>query len=90
MGWMAWTQTTAIFFACIALILILMTVWELKSPSIERKGFLPMVTTRGDRLFVGLLSSAFIHLIFLAVSEMTLWVALAISIVWLLALLRWG
>lgn len=90
MGWMAWTQTTAIFFSCIALILILMTVWELKSPSIERKGFLPMVTTRGDRLFVGLLSSAFIHLTFLAVSEMTLWVALAISIVWLLALLRWG
>lgn len=90
MGWMAWTQTTTLFFCSIALILIAMTVWELHSPSIERKGFLPMATTRGDRLFIGLLSAAYIHLIFLATTALSLWVALAISVVWLLALLRWG
>ena len=90
MGWMAWTQNTAIFFCGIALILIIMTVWELKSPSIERKGFLPIATTRGDRLFIGLLSAAYIHLIFLATTTLSLWIALAISTVWLLALLRWG
>jgi predicted small integral membrane protein len=87
---MAWTQHTAIFFCSIALILIIMTLWELKSPSIERKGFLPMATTRGDRLFIGLLSAAYIHLIFLAITMLSLWIALAISAVWLLALLRWG
>jgi hypothetical protein len=27
-----------------------------------RKGFLPMATTRGDRLFIGLLSAAYINL----------------------------
>lgn len=90
MGWMAWTQTTAIFFACIGTILLVMTLWELKCPSIERKGFLPMATTRGDRLFIGLLSAAYIHLIFLAVTSISLWVALAISCVWLLVLIRWG
>ena len=90
MGWMAWTQTTATFFICIAMILVLMSVWELTSPSIERKGFLPMATTRGDRLFIGLLSAAYIHLTFLATTELSLWIALAISIAWLLALLRWG
>ena len=90
MDWMAWTQNTVIFFCCIALILVIMTLWELKSPSFERKGFLPMETTRGDRLFIGLLSSAYIHLAFLAVSQLSLWIALAISVVWLLALLRWG
>ncbi|MFT6408179.1 MAG: putative small integral membrane protein [Arenicella sp.] len=90
MKWMAWTQTTAVFFCCIALILVVMTLWELKSPSIERKGFLPMATTRGDRLFVGLLSAAYIHLAFLATTELSLWIALAVSITWLLALLRWG
>ena len=90
MGWMAWTQNTAIFFCCIALILVVMTLWELKSPSLERKGFLPMETTRGDRLFIGLLSSAYIHLAFLAATQLSLWIALAISAVWLLALLRWG
>lgn len=90
MSWMAWTQTTAIFFSCIAAILVIMTLWELKSPSVERKGFLPMATTRGDRLFIGLLSSAYIHLAFLATTQLSLWLALAISVVWLLALLRWG
>ncbi len=90
MAWMAWTQTTAIFFACIALILIGMTLWELKSPSVERKGFLPMSTTRGDRLFIGLLCAAYIHLGFLATTQVSLWIALAISVVWLLTLLRWG
>ena len=90
MGWMAWTQNTAIFFCSIALILIIMTVWELKSPSIERKGFLPMATTRGDRLFIGLLCAGYIHLAFLAITMLSLWIALAISVVWLLALLRWG
>jgi len=41
-------------------------------------------------LFIGLLSAAYIHLAFLAVSDITLWVALAVSVVWLLVLLRWG
>ena len=39
-----------------------MTAWELASPTIERRGFLPMTTTRGDRLFIGLLGAAWIHL----------------------------
>ncbi|MEE8297476.1 MAG: DUF2160 family membrane protein, partial [Hyphomicrobium sp.] len=30
-----------------------------------RRGWLPMATTRGDRLFVGLLASAFFHLAWL-------------------------
>lgn len=54
------------------------------------KGFLPIATTRGDRLFIGLLSAAYIHLTFLAVSDITLLVALAVSVLWLLVLLRWG
>ena len=45
----------AVFFGCIVLMLVGMTVWELKSPTVMRKGFLPIATTRGDRLFIGLL-----------------------------------
>ena len=56
--WMAWTTPVAVFFGCIVLMLAGMTVWEIKSPTILRKGFLPMETTRGDRLFIGLLSPA--------------------------------
>ncbi|HET7792332.1 MAG TPA: DUF2160 domain-containing protein [Rhizobacter sp.] len=67
--WMAWTLPVAIFFTCIVLMLIGMTVWELKSPTTSRRGWLPMETTRGDRLFIGLLSAAYVNLAFVAVSE---------------------
>ena len=76
--WMAWTLPVAVFFTCIVLMLIGMTVWELKSPTVARKGFLPMVTTRGDRLFIGLLLAAWLNLAFVAVSEkMIEWFGLA-------------
>jgi predicted small integral membrane protein len=76
--WMAWTLPVAVFFTCIVLMLAGMTLWEMKSPTVERKGFLPLVTTRGDRLFIGLLSAAYLNLAFVAVSEkMVAWFALA-------------
>ncbi|MDX1799763.1 MAG: DUF2160 domain-containing protein [Marinobacter sp.] len=90
MSWMFWTVPTAIFFATIAGILLVMTVYEVISPCVERKGFLPISTTRGDRLFIGLLSSAYIHILVLALTGISLWVALAISVIWLCILLRWG
>lgn len=90
LNWMAWTAPTAIFFAVIALILVGMTVWQLVSPSIERRGFLPMATTRGDRLFIGLLGSAFIHLGWMAATGLPLWWALGISVVFVMATMRWG
>jgi len=67
--WMAWTMPVAVFFSCIALMLVGMTVWEIKSPTVMRKGFLPLATTRGDRLFIGLLCAAYVNLAFLAVSD---------------------
>ena len=60
--WMVWTTPVAVFFSCIVLMLIGMTVWEIKSPTTMRKGFLPIATTRGDRLFIGLLSAAYLNL----------------------------
>ena len=75
--WMAWTLPVAVFFTCIALMLAGMTLWEIKSPTIERKGLLPIATTRGDRLFIGLLSAAWLNLAFVAVSEkMITWFSL--------------
>ena len=88
--WMAWTLPTASFFIVIALILTAMTAWQLVAPSAPRQGFLPLVTTPGDRLFIGLLSSAYIHLAWLGLTELNVFFALAISIVWLIAVMRWG
>ena len=67
--WMAWTLPVAVFFSCIVLMLAGMTLWELKSPTVLRKGWLPMPTTRGDRLFIGLLAAAYLNLAFVAMSE---------------------
>ncbi len=74
---MAWTLPVAVFFTCIVLMLIGMTVWEIKSPTVLRKGFLPIETTRGDRLFVGLLTAAFINLAWVGLGEnMVQWFSL--------------
>ena len=75
--WMAWTLPVAVFFTCIVLMLAGMTVWELRSPTVQRKGFLPMATTRGDRLFIGLLTAAWLNLAFVGLSErMVVWFGL--------------
>jgi predicted small integral membrane protein len=94
--WMAWTTPVAVFFSCIFLMLVGMTVWELKSPTRMRRGFLPLDTTRGDRLFIGLLSAAYLNLIFVGISgKLAGWLGLAedpsiwISFVLSMALLVW-
>lgn len=66
--WMAWTTPVAVFFACVVLTLVGMTVWELKSPTVLRKGFLPIATTRGDRLFIGLLAAGYVNLAFVGLA----------------------
>ena len=77
-SWMAWTLPVAVFFTCIALLLAGLTVWEIKSPTVIRKGWLPIATTRGDRLFIGLMLAAYLNLAFVAVSEkMIAWFGLA-------------
>lgn len=91
MEWMAWTLPTALFFAAIGAMLIVMSVLEVVYPTVERKGFLPIATTRGDRLFIGLVSAAFVHLAWLGLTEgLSLWWAVALSLALLAALLRWG
>jgi len=88
--WMAWTLPTAVFFICIAVLLASMTVWQIVSPSVERRGFLPIRTTRGDRLFIGLLISAFIHLAWLGLTDLDLWIATGIAVLWMFIVMRWG
>ena len=90
LNWMVWTLPTAIFFAVIATVLVGMTIWQLATPSPERRGFLPIPTTPGDRLFIGLLVSAYINLAWVGLTEASLWIALVISLVWMGVVMRWG
>lgn len=99
--WMVWTTPVAVFFSVIALMLIGMTVWEIKSPTTLRKGFLPIATTRGDRLFIGLLSAAYINLAFVGLAgriaewlsleqEPSIWISFVLSMGFLALVMRKG
>jgi predicted small integral membrane protein len=87
---MAWTKPVAIFFVAIAAMLAGMTLWEIRSPTIARKGLLPIVTTRGDRLFVGLLLAAFANLGWMGATDLNQWWGAAIGAAVLIATMRWG
>jgi len=90
LAWMYWTKQTAIFFIAIFLMLCGMLVWELVSPTVERRGFLMIPTTRGTRFFLGLLGSAYIHLAWLGFTNLALWIATIISVIWVIVVMRWG
>jgi predicted small integral membrane protein len=90
LDWMAWTLPTAVFFIVIALILVGMTVWQVLSPTVGRRGFLPIVTTRGDRLFIGLLGSAYIQLLWLGLTDLSLWISLVIALIYMAVVMRFG
>jgi predicted small integral membrane protein len=64
-AWMAWTLPTAIFFMMLALTLATMTWLAVAYPEAERVGALRIPTTRGDRLFISLILTAVIHLLWI-------------------------
>jgi len=99
--WMAWTTPVAVFFSCVVLALAAMTVWEIKSPTVLRKGFLPIATTRGDRLFIGLLTAGYVNLAFVGLAgkfatwfaleqEPSIWISFVASMVLLGLIMRRG
>ncbi len=88
LAWMAWTWQTGVFFAVIASLLLIMTGLAVWRPETERVGILRMATTRGDRLFISLLGSAFIHLAWLGLVGPNLWPALGLSLLYAAAVFR--
>jgi len=89
MDWMAWTWPTAIFFTVIATLLITFTVLAIKFPETPRTGILRIETTRGDRLFISLLGSAFINLAWLGLVGAAQPYALIVCLFYSLAVFRW-
>jgi len=90
LSWMAWTWPTAAFFLFIGACIATMCIWEYKSPGgAPRRGIFLLDTTRGDRLFITLLGSAFIFLAWLAIMSTPLWGGLIISMIWGFIVFRW-
>jgi predicted small integral membrane protein len=86
---MAWTWPTALFFIAIASLLALFTVLAIRYPETPRMGVLRIETTRGDRLFISLLGSAFINLAWLGLSDLAQWGALILCALYVAAVFRW-
>ena len=89
MEWMAWTWPTALFFIIIATTLVIFTILAIKFPETPRQGVLGMETTRGDRLFITLLGSAFINLAWLGVIGANQPYALLVCLAYAVAVFRW-
>ena len=81
--WMAWTPATLAVFVGIFSAMAVLTVLEIRRPGgAPREGALGLTTTRGDRLFLSLLGTAFIFLGWLLLFGQPVWGALAIAIAW--------
>ena len=82
-------QLEPLFFLTIAALIALMAVWEYASPGGNpRVGILRFETTRGDRLFISLLGSAFILLAWLGLVGANLWWALVLSVVYAIGVFK--
>ena len=86
---MAWTRETALFFAVIASLLVVFTFLAIKFPETPRVGVLRIETTRGDRLFITLLGSAFINMAWLGLEVGPQPYALLVCLAYAAAVFRW-
>ncbi len=81
--WMAWTRATCAFFLFIFGFIAILAIIEVYRPGgDERAGAIGLITTRGDRLFIGLLGSAYIFLAWIGLIGSVLWVPLGVAFVW--------
>lgn len=90
MTWMAWTLPSALFFVGVGVALSLLTLAEVLRPSTPRRGRLGLVTTRGDRFFISLLGSAFVHVFWLAFTDLPVWWISLVCLGLACLVLRWG
>jgi len=91
LSWMYWTVPTGLFFGGLFITLGVLSIYGVKNPDPGRKGFLPLVTTRGDRFFIGIISALAIHFLWIALFGLSLtWCATAISAFWFTIESKWG
>ena len=81
--WMAWTPATLAVFVGIFSAMAVLILLEIRHPGgNERRGVLGLTTTRGDRLFLSLLGTAYVFLAWLGLFGLPLWAPLGIAVAW--------
>ncbi|GAA0914079.1 DUF2160 domain-containing protein [Nonomuraea longicatena] len=89
-AWMVWTLPTALVFAGLAVLLVGMAVWGRVSPPVARRGFLRIETDRGDRLYIGLIGAAVVLAGWLALTDLSMWLALGLAAALMAVIGLWG
>jgi predicted small integral membrane protein len=89
--WMHWTLPSALGFGLLFATLGALAMLDRLVPSYPRKGFLPMETTRGDRVFLSVVTLLLVVFAWLRFApEVSLWGAVATAAVIDGVTLRWG
>jgi len=89
--WMYWTTYTVTAISFLFLLILVLALFDIKKKSVARKGFLPISTTRGDRVFISAVVSIAIGLIWLAtLGEVYLEILLIIFILVSIIILKFG
>ena len=89
--WMQWTAPTFGIFIGVMLMLVGMTIWDVRSPSIKRKGVLPFGFTRGERLFLGIVVFLGTVVLWMAFLPDLDWrFAFPVAAVFIFIVVRWG
>lgn len=82
MEWMNWTLPTIISLIGLAATIVTIAVYEIFNPPVERKGFLPIPTTPGDRLFISILTIIGVFFIYMAFfGDSNIWIPSVINVV---------
>jgi predicted small integral membrane protein len=90
LSWMYWTMPVAIIFAGVFAMIAGMTIWGHYAPPHRRKGFLQIVTDRTERLYISIITFAFLMVIvfFLEIETIGLAAIAAASVS--VVILKWG
>ena len=90
MEWMAWTPQTGVFVLIVFVMLAGLTTLAALHPPVPRKGFLPMATSAGDRVYVGLLGTGAILIALIALTGLPIVLGLVFGAVWMAVVVVWG
>jgi predicted small integral membrane protein len=89
--WMEWSDATFALFIVVIAMLTGMTIWDVRSPSSPRKGFMPIAFTRGDRLFLSIVTLIGTVVLWIAFLPDVDWrIALPVAAVLIFIVVRWG
>jgi len=89
-SWMYWTIPVAIVFSGIFVMLAGMTIWGHYRTPVLRKGFLRIVTDRGDRVYIAIVIFALLMVLSFAFAIPSALISAAVAASVSAVVLKWG